>query len=145
MLWGFMKNKVTKKRRVLRAAFVWSVFIAGLLFLGYVFLYYGAGIPCPTNYVTGLYCPGCGMFRAIVALLNANLLQAVRYNALTVVLLPIMLFYAIRETFRYIHAKRILPTSRMETIVWVSVIAVSILYGIARNLPTFAMLRPTSL
>ena len=145
MLWGFMKNKVTKKRRVLRAVFVWSIFIAGFLFLRYVFLRYGAGIPCPINYVTGLYCPGCGTFRAIEALLNANFLQAVRYNALTVALLPIMFFYAIRETFRYIHAKRSMPTSRMETIIWVSVVAASIIYGIARNLPHFAMLQPTSL
>jgi hypothetical protein len=51
---------------------------------------------CPFFVITGLKCPGCGSQRAVHSLLHFDLLGAIRYNALLVFSIPILLvlFYA---------------------------------------------------
>jgi len=85
------------------------------------------------------------MFRAIGALLQAAVWQAVRYNALAVVLLPALVLLCIRDTIRYVHAAPPVPTSRSEKIIVVGVVVISALYAAMRNLPFFEVLRPTGL
>jgi len=85
------------------------------------------------------------MFRAIGALLQAAVWQAVRYNALAVVLLPALAILCIRDTIRYVHAAPPVSTSRQEKIIVVGVAIVSVLYAVMRNLPFFEALRPTGL
>jgi hypothetical protein len=46
---------------------------------------------CPFYAMTGLYCPGCGTLRCLHALLHADLRSAVGYNAMTVLLAPLLL------------------------------------------------------
>lgn len=46
--------------------------------------------PCPTQYLTGYYCPGCGSLRALHALLHGDLAAAFSQNALTVVSIPFL-------------------------------------------------------
>jgi len=114
-----------------------------LLLLRAVYSATGAGIPCPVLALSGLFCPGCGMFRAIDALLRLDVWQAVRFNALAVFLLPLLLLFLLRSTARYILKMPKMPTSRPELIFSISVAAVSIMYAVARNLPFLEMLRPT--
>lgn len=45
---------------------------------------------CIFKTVTGLDCPGCGSQRALHALLHGDFLEALRMNALLVVLLPLL-------------------------------------------------------
>lgn len=45
--------------------------------------------------ITGLKCPGCGSQRAVHQLLNGNLMDAVRYNALLVAAIPYLALYLI--------------------------------------------------
>ena len=130
---------------MIRAASVWSSLLLGFLLLRVIYTRFGVGIPCPVRVVTGLYCPGCGMFRAVGALLRGNVWQAIRYNALSVVLLPLLLVFSARRTIRYIRTAAPALTSRAEMIVSIGVASVSLLYAIARNLPALAMLRPTGL
>lgn len=140
-----IRYPITKRQRVLRVAFLWVLLILFFLLLRLIYLRFGVGIPCPFFFVTGLYCPGCGAFRALSALLQGDLWQAVRYNALVVLFMPLLIVLCVRETARYIRAVRPAPLGRSETIVCIAVVAVSVLYAIARNLPFFAMLQPTSL
>lgn len=51
---------------------------------------------CPFLVLTGLTCPGCGSQRAIHSLLHFNVADAIKYNLLLVLSLPIIavLFYA---------------------------------------------------
>jgi len=43
---------------------------------------------CPSQLITGLKCPGCGSQRAVHHLLNFNLKEAFRMNALMVISIP---------------------------------------------------------
>jgi hypothetical protein len=45
---------------------------------------------CPFRVVTGLACPGCGTLRCLHALLHGDVAEAVDRNALTVVVLPLL-------------------------------------------------------
>ncbi|WP_406692326.1 DUF2752 domain-containing protein [Saccharopolyspora sp. ID03-671] len=46
--------------------------------------------PCPIKLLTGLDCPGCGGTRMLFSLLHADLPAAWHYNALAVLLLPLL-------------------------------------------------------
>lgn len=69
-----------------------ELFYIGLLFLAFgaavaIFVYGFLGrllpeIPCPFDYLLGIYCPGCGGTRAVTALAHGHLLQAVWYHPL---------------------------------------------------------------
>lgn len=48
--------------------------------------------PCLFTTVTGVRCPGCGMTRAVSCALHGRLRDAVRYNPLVVVVLPLAAF-----------------------------------------------------
>jgi hypothetical protein len=45
---------------------------------------------CPFYAITGLYCPGCGTLRSLHALLHADLRSAFGFNAVTVLLTPML-------------------------------------------------------
>ena len=58
---------------------------------------------CPIHALTGLYCAGCGTTRALHALLHCNMSAAIRFNPLSVLLLPVLSYYFLsftREVFR---------------------------------------------
>lgn len=68
----------------------WSLLAYGLgiTYLSLVPLRY---IPeCPIHYLFGIYCPGCGVTRALKALINGNIKNALHDNALFV-FSPIMI------------------------------------------------------
>ena len=74
-------------------------FIAyGVYFLNKV---YGIGFICVSRELTGLYCSGCGMTRAVLSLLKLDFYQAFRYNAFSVILIPILFFYFYGEVYAY--------------------------------------------
>ena len=54
---------------------------------------------CPIHQLFGIECPGCGATRALAALLHGHLLEALRLNALFVLLLPAVLA-GVAESYR---------------------------------------------
>ena len=52
-------------------------------------------IPCPFHFITGLYCPGCGITRMIKSILKLDFYQAFRYNQLLFILLPFFIIIII--------------------------------------------------
>ena len=54
---------------------------------------------CPIHQFLGVLCPGCGATHALAALLHGQLMEALHFNALFVLLLPIALAGAI-ESYR---------------------------------------------
>ena len=62
-----------------------------LIGCAYLVLYQitGIGIPCPFRWVTHLNCPGCGITRAALKILQLDFVGAVKQNAF---LVPIVLY-----------------------------------------------------
>ncbi len=107
--------------------------IIGILVLILLFKY-GIGIPCIFHKITGLHCPGCGMTRAFGALIELKPYQAIRYNAL-LLLIPL---YGIYCVLKYKHIK-------YANIIIYILLGIIIIYGILRNIPMFSYLAPTDI
>ncbi len=100
--------------------------------------------PCLFYTFTGLYCTGCGMTRALHHIVNFRFYQAFRMNPLAVLSAPFLLWFTGLTIYRAALRR---PMPRMPTWVpWV-IIAVIIVYTVARNLPwaPFVWLAPTEI
>lgn len=129
------------RQRILKtAAAFWlpgAIFVA----LALLVLLTGQGVPCLFHAVTGLYGPGCGITRGVVALLHLQFYQALRYNAL---LYPVGLFlFAQLLRLVYYWASGRHRGEKMANRVAIGLVVLALLYGVARNLPMFSFLAPT--
>jgi len=101
--------------------------------------------PCPLHAATGLWCPGCGATRASYLLLRGDVLGALHFNALWVLLAPLALYQAVAfagEAFGVRWLRRI-PLSRPVIIaIFVSMAG----FFAVRNLPieAFEVLNPVT-
>ena len=96
---------------------------------------------CPFLAATGAYCPGCGSLRAVHALVQGRLGEAIGLNALLVlVALPTLLVlwggWAARGAARR-PRRRVAPPA----LLWALLAAVAA-FGVLRNLPVGAALAP---
>lgn len=55
---------------------------------------------CPFFTVTGLKCPGCGSQRAFHQMIHLRFDEAFRYNAMLIILLPILVILLFSEVIR---------------------------------------------
>ena len=101
----------------------------------------GWGIPCVFNVLNGSLCPGCGISRMFLALLELDFVRAMQCNALVMVLLPFGIFFGLRRWIIYVRTGDT-QMDRAET--WMVMIAfgITIAFTILRNLPEFSVLRP---
>ena len=82
---------------------------------------------CPIHAVTGLYCPGCGMTRALLSVLRLDPATAVQQNALLLVVLPLLIMSAIRSS----RANTWLQAHQRPLIVATAIVTVA--FTVARN------------
>lgn len=108
------------------------------LYLGNKFHIY---IDCPIKKITGLYCPGCGITRMLLSILQLDVYQAFRYNPLLFICLPFLVFFIIES----IISKKEPLYNKIPTKIWVMIIIMFIIYGILRNIPFFDFLAPTQI
>ena len=88
---------------------------------------------CPVYTYLHLQCPGCGTTRALAALLHGHLIDALRFNPLTILIAPVALLYIADHLRRQCKA---------ETTAWpyppayaiYGLLAITTLFGIFRNL-----------
>ena len=98
----------------------------------------GASFPvCPFYAITGLYCPGCGTLRCLHALLHADLRSAVGYNAMTVLLAPLLVAAWLAVGVAAIRGR---PARLWLLPRWFGLVVASALgvFWIVRNLPVDA-------
>lgn len=121
----------------MRRSFIVVIGVALLLVLG--FIYYALDpaasqlFPrCTFLTLTGYKCPGCGSQRAIHALLNGNVVEAFRYNAMMLISIPFIALLLFGETQRTRNPRLYL---RMNTplLVWLF-LAVILGWWILRNI-----------
>ena len=123
---------------------VYTVIVISIAYVVY-FLnkMYGIGFVCVSREFTGLYCSGCGMTRAALSLLRLDFYQAFRYNAFSVILLPILFLCCYGEVYAYCFNEKNFVAQKIPMIFWVVIIILMLIYGVLRNIPYFAFLAPT--
>ena len=90
------------RSRLIHTAVVSLEVIAGVAVYLLVYSVVGKGIPCLFRAVTGLQCPGCGMTRALTALVHGNPAEAMDYNALSLTLIPLIGIFLLIRAVKYI-------------------------------------------
>lgn len=107
----------------------------GVIYLKVFIPVTGLSIPCVFNHVTGLYCPGCGMTRASLALFSGDIYQSFRYNMLIFILLPLLiLFYVLEKKGKV----------KLSQSIMFGMLVITIAFGILRNLEPFSWLAPNA-
>lgn len=115
--------------------FIVFILIALIMFLHEKF---NLGIPCVFHIITGLYCPGCGLTRAVFSILHLEFYKAFRYNMLIVVLMPI--------TLPYLFYKFVLNgNKKIPNFIWYFLVVITVAFGVLRNIPYFSYLAPINI
>jgi hypothetical protein len=114
--------------------------LVGLAYYGFVKLT-GWGLPCPFHLLTGWHCPGCGISRMFMALLELDFMGALGYNALVLVLLPFGVVFGLRRWIIYVKTGNTAP-DRLETVLLIVATVLTLAFWILRNLPQFSFLAP---
>ena len=99
---------------------------------------------CPFLGLTGYHCPGCGTLRALHRLLYGDALDALGYNAFTVLALPFIAYWFAATMLKVSGLKRTLPMFFIpHQWIW-AMLAGIISFWILRNIPAFpwAVLAP---
>ncbi len=107
-----------------------------LILLSYYLLnkYVGFSIPCPFHLITGYLCPGCGITRALFALLEFKFHEAITYNLLVVFYTPLFILYFGYLDYLFIFDKKDKIIKKIPNIIWYILIIITILFGIVRNI-----------
>lgn len=116
------------------------VLAVGVAYYAFVSLT-GFGIPCPILWITGAYCPGCGITRACVCLLHGDFSGALAHNALVVLLLPLLLAYGVYAAIRYVRGRAV-GNSRWELVFWLVALVLTVAFWIVRNTAWGAVFAP---
>jgi len=89
---------------------------------------------CPFHYITGLHCPGCGSQRAIHDILHVRILEAIKHNAMLV----LVLFVVGNKGYALI-TKRYLPDYYYDlngkSWFTYAVVGLVLIFWILRNIP----------
>jgi hypothetical protein len=88
---------------------------------------------CPLHRMTGLWCPGCGATRAFHQLLHGNVVAALRFNSLAIVMLPLAGYLMVRGD----------ASTMKPAWIW-ALLLVVVAFGVLRNIPVypFTLLAP---
>lgn len=120
---------------VLRAAApLAAIAFAAAMFLRFPPEQYAQFYPqCPIYSFLHLQCPGCGTTRALAALLHGHVLEALRLNALTTLLMPLAAIYAAICYVQFLQRKPIrLPQPSCSAVY--ATLAVAVIFMVSRNL-----------
>lgn len=96
---------------------------------------------CPFLALSGLYCPGCGSLRAAHALTQGDVATAWDRNPLAVLLLPVVLVAWVAWGLRLLGLDAWHPTRVPTRWIW-GLLAVVLVYWVARNVPGWTVLSP---
>ena len=112
---------------------------AGILY--YFITRLGIAIPCMFHKITGLYCPGCGVSRMCIHLIQLDFYKAFRSNPGVFISLPFLAVLFLMHLHDYIRYNHI-PKYKWLTVLEITDAVILIIFGVLRNIPAFAFLAP---
>jgi hypothetical protein len=89
---------------------------------------------CAFYNVTGWYCPGCGMTRALHNFINGDILKAFRFNAMLIIAIPLFVYFYVWWVNWAFTGKR-MPTLKLTKVQLWSIVAIALVFVVGRNLP----------
>lgn len=89
---------------------------------------------CPTKLLLGIDCPGCGSLRMVYSLLHGDLLAALRFNAVGLVALILLVWAYGAWTYGRIVGRDIRTWQHQRWAAMTALVVVSVWFVI-RNLP----------
>ena len=111
--------------------------VAGLVLLKFVNPTATNLLPqCPLHAMTGWNCPGCGATRGMHALLNGDILTALHFNSMLVIIVP-ALIYVLLLMFSVGFRGRTLTLPRQSPLYVWAILILMLGFGIVRNLPFY--------
>jgi hypothetical protein len=91
---------------------------------------------CPVYEYLHLQCPGCGVTRALAALLRGHLADAIHFNPLVTLLTPFAVAYGILCYHRFLQRKPF-PRVDVPPAAIYGALTVAGVFAAIRNLPSF--------
>jgi hypothetical protein len=88
---------------------------------------YGLYPKCPIHQYFGILCPGCGTTRALAALLHGHLIEALHFNPLTTLLLPVGLAWIV-------YSRRRQGPLQLPPVALYTLLGITAIFTLARNL-----------
>ena len=107
------------------------VIITGLLYALFISISHWS-IPCILHTTTGLYCPGCGVTKMCLSLLNGDIVSAYHANAFLLSFSPLFLLLFIRASIRYCKEGKLNFRKWENHAIWICVGA-SLVFFLHRN------------
>jgi len=127
---------------VLKPIFLFLAILLGLVFV-FTFDARKGGFPqCPFFLLTGWYCPGCGSQRALSALVHGDFFEAIGYNVLMMLFLPVLLYSTFIDV-RYTGSRKL---QLWYNPIFVKIVLIIVIcFWLFRNIPVypFSLLAPT--
>lgn len=100
-------------------------------------------LPCLFHLATGLHCPGCGATRCVHALLHLDFAQALAYNPLFVIALPLFVYSGFCTAYTMWTGRRVRGWDMPRWAIY-TVIAIVFAFWLLRNIDVypFTLLAP---
>lgn len=113
-----------------------TIMVLMLLFGYYLFVKHtGLGIPCPIRYFFHIQCPGCGISRMLLSLMQRNFNKAFSCHPVIFVSLPFLTYLIAKLLYGYLFCKK-LHWNRIENACIILLIFVLLLFTVYRNIIT---------
>jgi Protein of unknown function (DUF2752) len=87
---------------------------------------------CPIFRFLHVYCPGCGATRALAALLHLRIAEALHYNALVVMLVPVLLAY-IAVAYWKAQREEVFTWPHVPALGMTALLVLTAAFGVLRN------------
>ena len=121
----------------MRRTLIITLVVAVLLVFGFIYYAMDPGSSsmfpkCEFLLLTGYKCPGCGSQRAIHALLNGNVVEAFKHNAMLFIAIPWIALCLFAETQR-VRNPRLYLRLNAPLLIWLF-LAMVLLWWLLRNI-----------